>query len=262
MYEPVSSLAPQSMQQMPNMMGGQQQQPQYNEQHIPQQQNRAEAPQAYGQQVPHMTPAAKPSAPGSNNVKVPQTPEKPSTWADISEYEQVSDWIYIVLGAIVIEVIILFLVRYYPSIFPKALNFWYNRFKLSAVMIDILTIMLGFGITRYIYTEFIYPTYDWNPTYFTGTLTLVQIVYDVLFYFGIVKQVPRNHNAMIDTLKDYGEAAGARAIAADSVVIIGSSVASMLLKAAPPHITAMIALVAAYTIPYILETRNEYSTIS
>jgi len=259
MYEPVSSLAPQSMQHMPNMMG---QQPQYNEQHIPQQQNRAEAPQAYAQQVPHMTPAAKPSPPGSNNVKVPQTPEKPSTWADISEYEQLGDWIYIALGVIVVEVILLFLVRYYPNIFGKGINLWYNRFKLSAVIADVLIIMLGFGITRYIYTEFIYPTYDWNPLYFTVTATLVQIAHDILFYFGIIRQVPRNHNAMMDTMKDYGEISGVRAIAGDSALVIGSSVVSMLLKGAPPHITAFIGLAAAYTIPYILETRNEYSTIS
>jgi hypothetical protein len=139
---------------------------------------------------------------------------------------------------------------------------WYNRFKLSAVMADVLIIMVGFGISRYIYSEFVYPDFDWNPLYFTGLTVAVQIVHDLLFYVGIIRPIPQGKNAMMDVFKEYAEAGGWKIVGFDSLMVIGSSVGAMLLKSAPLHITASIGLLTAYIVPYILETKNSFSNIS
>jgi len=193
--------------------------------------------------------------------KQPEQQRSTSKWADISEYEEINDWIYIFLGIFVSEVILIFLVRLFPEVFGKYLNIWYNRFKLSAVIADVFIIGLAIGVSRYVYTEFIYPKYDWSPLYFTATTVVVQILHDILFYIGVIQQVPKGHNAMIDVMKEYASSLGSRAIVGDSVLTISSVGLAMIFKGMEAHTTAFIGILALYALPYILETRNDYSTL-
>ena len=250
-YEPMDSNQPMAPSMDPGMMNG------------------GSAYMQPTQQLPSTMPhqmAAKPPVqnnPQVNSVKVPTNPSpKPSGWQDISEYQDVSDWVYLIVGVILVEVIVLFLVRYFPEFFGKYVNVWYNRFKLSAVMADILIILVGFGISRYVYSEWIYPTHDWNPLYFTGTAVVVQVIHDILFYVGVIRPTAHGENAMLDVFKDYANECGAKIIVADSLMVIGTSIFAMLLKGAPNHVVASIALLSTYTIPYILEKKNQYSTIA
>jgi hypothetical protein len=212
-------------------------------------------------QLPHQM-AARPPVPKGKDVEVPKIPEKKTTWKDISEYQNIYDWLFITVGVIIVEALVICLVRFFPDIFGKSINVWYNRFKLSAVITDVLIMMIGIGITRYIYSEYVYPDYDWSPIYFTVLAVIVQFVHDVLFYLGPIRSVPRGQNAMMDVFKEYAETAGYKSIGADSMMVIGTSICAMLLKSAPVHVTFFIGLVTSYAIPYLLETKNEYSNIS
>ena len=237
-YEPVAT-APAHMQ--PQMQPMQQMKPMM--------QNKPENP-AYSQpQQPQQQP------------QQPQQQQQKSKWADISEYEEIRDWVYIFLGILVTEVIFLFLVRYFPEFFGKFLNIWYNRFKLSAVLADVFIIALGIGISRYVYTEFIYPKHDWSPLYFTGLTVVVQVLHDILFYMGVIQQVPKGQNAMIDVMKEYASSLGTRAILGDSAMMISSAGLAMIFKGMEAHSTAFLGILAVYALPYILETRNDYSTL-
>ncbi len=199
----------------------------------------------------------------TEQVQLPPAPAPgPSKVPDVSDHYEVSDWVYIGIAVLLVDVLVLFLIRFFPDFFGKTINLWYNRFKLSAVLADVLIIMIGFGIARYIYTEYIYPNYDWNPAYFTGLAVVVQIIHDILFYFGVIKTVPRGQNAMMDVFKDYAESGGAKVIAADSAMMIGSSFFSMALKAMPAPWIPMVGLLVAYSVPFILETKNEFSGMS
>ena len=191
-----------------------------------------------------------------------QSPQGTSKWQDISEYEEVKDWIYIFIGIIVTEFILLVLVRYFPEFFGKQLNIWYNRFKLSAVLSGVLVLALAIGVSRYVYTEFIYPKHDWNPLYFTGTTIFVQVLHDLLFYIGVIQQVPKGTNAMIDVFKEYSSSSGTRAIIGDSVLMISSVGIAMIAKGMDLHAAIFLGILGLYGIPYILETRNDYSSLS
>jgi len=246
-YEPAQSNQPDARQMMPNQFSG-------GGISIPNQQ-----PHQLAGPMRHTNDPKD-----SMNVQLPKKIEQPppkSKWPDISEYEEVWDWLYILIGALVVDVIVIFLVRYFPAIFGKSLNLWYNRFKLSAVLADVLVLVLGVGITRYIYSEFIYPTQDWNALYFILTSVVVQVVHDILFYVGIVRQVPYGHNGMIDIFKEYSQG-GLKIVGGDALMMAGTSIFSMVFKAAPAHLTAFIGLLTLYTLPYILETRNNYSNLS
>jgi len=228
-----------------------QQQPLNMQQMKPMMQNKPENP-AYTQPQPQ--PQAQAQQPTHQTQK--------SKWADISEYEEYYDWGYIFVGIIVTEFILLLLVRYFPEFFGKQLNVWYNRFKLSAVVSDVFVLALAIGVSRYVYTEFIYPKYDWNPLYFTGTTLFVQILHDILFYIGVIQQVPKGSNAMIDVMKEYASSVTSRAILGDSALMISSVVIAMIAKGMETHAVIFMGLLAVYGIPYILETRNEYSSLS
>jgi hypothetical protein len=257
-YEPMQSMQPMDPSMDPTLI-----------QKIPSFTNNTYSVPSSNQQLPstmpHMMPARPPvqNTPGANNVKIPNPPkQKNAKWADISEYQNVYDWGYIIVAVLIVETVVICLVRYFPDVFGKSLNVWYNRFKLSAVLADVLIILIGFGISRYVYTEFVYPNYDWNPLYFGITALITQLVHDILFYVGIIRPFPQGQNAMMDVFKDYANEAGGKILAGDSFMMIGSVILAMLLKASQPHIVVSVSLVTAYIIPYILEKRNNYSNIA
>lgn len=253
MYEPVDSVSSMgSMKELPGQM------------QMPQMQHKNEHVAQPMQQMPHQMPAQKKTnnSPMNVAVPVPVQAKAKGTWEDISDIYDAGDWSYILVAAVVVEVVVIAITRFFPSFSGKYLNLWYSRFKLSAILADILSVLIGFGLAKYFYTEFIYPKNDWNPLYFTGTAVVIQIIHDILFYFGVIQQVPEGKNGILDVMRPYGEAGGAKLVLGDSVIMAGTSVASMLLKASSPHIVILIGLVAAYSIPYLLEAKNEFSGLS
>ena len=216
---------------------------------------------AYSQQKPNQQKVNHEDRSGSQD-RQDRPAKSPSKWEDISEYEEMNDWLFIFIGIIVTELILLVLVRYFPEFFGKMLNVWYNRFKLSAVLADVFILAIAIGVSRYIYTEFVYPKHDWNPLYFTGTTLVVQILHDILFYIGVVQQVPKGSNAMIDVFKEYASSVGSRAIIGDSVLMISSVGIAMIAKGMDLHAAVFLGMIGLYGIPYILETRNDYSSLS
>jgi len=251
MYEPVDSVTNigGSMAQVPGQMAA------------PQMQNRNEHVAQPMQQIPHQM-GAPPSKKTTGTVPVPQPTPPKTLWEDISDFYEIGDWYYLITAALVVEVIIIAITRFFPGFFGKYMNLWYSRFRMSAVLADITIVLIGFGISRYLYTEFIYPNKDWNPVYFTGLALGVQILHDILFYLGVIKPLPEGRNGIIDVMRPYSEAGGFKLIAGDSAIMIGTSVLSMLLKASAPHIVISVALVSAYALPYLLEVKNEFSGLS
>jgi hypothetical protein len=258
MYEPVDSLHPQGPQ---NPIQLQQPQMQTKNDYValasPGPRMQAQTPI----QMPHQMPAPKNNSEASKAVPVPATAPAKTAWLDISDYYDLTDWGFLLTAAIVVEAVVISITRFFPAFSGKYLNLWYSRFRLSAILQDILSVLLGFGIARYVYTEYVYPNYDWSPVYFTGLAVLVQIVHDVLFYIGVVRQVPEGQNGMVDVFKKYAEATSYKAVIGDSAIMVGTSVTSMLLKAFPVH-AVFIGLAAAYTIPYFMEVKNEFSVLS
>jgi hypothetical protein len=256
MYEPMDSVHTKEVLQMPGIH----EKP--SMQHKSDYVTQTPVQQQMPQQMPHQLPSQKVATNNSKNVNIPEGTPAKTTWQDISDYHDLNDWGFLVVAAIVIEVVVIAITRFFPVFSGKYLNLWYSRFKLSAVLLDILSVLIGFGIARYIYTEYIYPKNDWNPWYFTGTALVVQILHDILFYIGVIRQVPESHNGLIDVFKKYAEAAGAKVILGDSAIMVGTSITSMLLKAAPFHAVIFLGLAGLYTLPYFMEAKNEFSVLS
>lgn len=180
------------------------------------------------------------------------------TVPDISAYSNVWDIPLLFFAILTVDVCVLFLTRYFPEFFGRPLNDWYTKFGLSAVLSDVLVILIGFLIARYIYTIWFKPTMGWNPAVFVGLLVVVQLIHDVLFYKGVIVPLPKGHNEMIDVFKAYAESAGARILAGDAGLMIASAGFAFAYKAIPMHATAAISVVVSYALTYILYTPPKY----
>ena len=251
MYEPVDSVTNtgNSLSQIPGQM------------QMPQMQHKNEHIAQPMQSMPSNMAAPKKTGP-ANSVPVPQSAPTKTTWEDISDIYDLGDWSFLLVAALVVEVIGVAITRFFPAFSGKYLNLWYSRFKMSAILSDVTSILIGFGLAKYFYTEVIYPKADWNPLYFTGTAIVIQVIHDFLFYFGVIKQVPEGKNGILDVMRSYGEAGGAKLVLGDSVIMAGTSVGAMLLKATSPHLVVLLGLVAAYSLPYFMEVKNEFSGLS
>ncbi len=179
---------------------------------------------------------------------------------DISSPAETEDWWYILLAILIVDIVVIFFVKYLPDVMGRPINAWYDRFTLSAVVSDVLIIAIGFFLARYAYTYFVPPEVGFNPWYFTGILIGIQILHDVLFYVGVIMPIPKGHNRMIDLFKEYSRG-GYKILASDSAMMFFSALFAMLLKEADKEVYAGVALFTLYTLPYILETNNKFSEV-
>lgn len=184
--------------------------------------------------------------------------------ADISDPNNVSDFIYICLAVLFVDVVVIFLVRFYPEIFGRSLNRWYDLFGLNAVLADVLVIVLGFVIARYVYTYLIAPKFlngEWSPVVFTGTVVGTQLIHDILFYLCVILPLPRGQNLMMDIFKDYAASAGGKILLGDALMMTGSTVLAVVLKGLAADKVAFFGFLTAYALPYILYTRNQFTVL-
>lgn len=179
---------------------------------------------------------------------------------DITDYTNQMDWMYILLAILIVDILVLFLARYFPDALGKQLNIWYDKFGFGAVIADVFIIAIGFALARYAYKYFQPLSYDgFNLPLFLGLLLGIQILHDIFFYLFVIKPIPRGHNRMMDVFKDYAASGGGKIILADAAMVFGSALIAMVLKESPPDLVAFVGLISVYTLPYILETTNKYS---
>jgi hypothetical protein len=175
---------------------------------------------------------------------------------NISDYRDVHNIPYYILGILIVDVFVLFLVRY-MGIGGKSLNVWYDKFGILAVIADVFIILIGFVIAQYIYTIYIMPYYGWNPVVFILLVLFIQIVHDIAFYFLVVLPIPIGHNAMIDMYKAYAKENGSQIIIGDAMLMMASFLVTLGLKYLPTHAVSSIGILTTYTLPYILYTSRQ-----
>jgi len=179
-------------------------------------------------------------------------------FADISK-PTVSVFGPLVVAVIVVDLVVLFLIRFYPDFWGKDINVWYNEFGLNAVLADVLSIVLGFLIAQVLYSAFVFPHIGWSLPVFLLLLLAIQLAHDMLFYKGVIQPIPAGHNGMIDVFKAYAAAGQGRILVADAAMMTGSAFLASTLVGLPSVVTLFVGSLAVYAIPYILTTRNRYS---
>lgn len=178
---------------------------------------------------------------------------------NISDFKEVGLLPFLLTGILFIDVFVLFLARYY-QVGGKSLNLWYDTFGLEGVIADVGIIFIGFLLAQYLYSFYVAPLYGWSPFLFVVLLVGIQLLHDVGFYYGVIKPIPKGHNALMDVYKLYAEENGGKILAGDSLLMIGSALATFGLLSVPVPVAVFVASITFYTLPYILNTKMQPST--
>jgi uncharacterized protein YacL len=166
---------------------------------------------------------------------------------DISNFNNVNDYLPILNGCINADLLIIFLVFHnvFKSVYLKK---WYHKYQLSAVIADILILVIGIIIARFLY-KFLFSTFSlWK---FTALAVCIQIIHDFLFYW-FFKSVPYGYNQMLDFFKEYAKEVGVGAILGDSFMMIVSCLFSSHFATYSLNYNIILLIVSSYFIPYMI----------
>ena len=166
---------------------------------------------------------------------------------DISDFNNVNDYLPILNGCLNADLIIIFLL-FHNTIKSAYLKKWYKRFSLSASLADILILVIGIIIARFFY-KFLFS--EFNIVLFTALAVFIQIIHDILFYL-LFKSTPLGYNYMLDFFKLYAKEVGYKAILGDSFMMILACLLSSYFATASLNINIITLVVSAYFIPYMI----------
>jgi hypothetical protein len=167
--------------------------------------------------------------------------------SNISDFSNTSNYLPI-FNAVVITDMIVILLSIFKIINSSVLKQWYRSFNLSAVICDVLIIIIGIIITRFLYPYFFK---EYSLMNFIILAVIVQIVHDLLFY-KLFMSIPKGSNQMLDVFRDYGKEVGFNAVIADSAMMILSCVLTSYLVNKSLNFNIIVSIISIYIIPYLI----------
>ena len=160
----------------------------------------------------------------------------------------------LVTSILFVDLVILIFVKQQPW---KPINEWYNRFGIqSGVTTDVLSIIIGFFLSDYIYEFFDLE----GKIPFWIVLILVQLVHDLVFFFGIIEGTEENTNDMIDEFKSYS-VGGPGILAVDAGMMLASyHVYNFMVNKMDERDKIFFFVIVFYVLQYVIYQRNQYTT--
>ena len=134
----------------------------------------------------------------------------------------------------------------------KILTHWYKKYRLSAMLADIIIGVLYLLLARYIaYSQ------KWKLNLFEfGALSVaVQLVFDFAFYL-MFSLIPKNQNHMLDMFKNWARYAKLDALWGDSILVLFGVVVSSLLNQKSFDFNMVALIIGLYLVPYTIYMKN------
>jgi hypothetical protein len=172
--------------------------------------------------------------------------EKTTNLKPTTNYDDKFEYVPILTANIYADLFIIFVAfsKIYFNI--KSLEGWYKKYRLSAMIADILIGVLYMLLGRYlVYTSGV----EVGLTAFAAICVSIQIVFDFLFYmfFSII---PRGSNNMLDFFKIYATEAGTGALLGDSFLVIMAVILSAFLNQSSYDTNIVLLIMGVYLAPY------------
>jgi len=166
---------------------------------------------------------------------------------DISDFNNVNDYLPILNGCINADLLVLFLL--FHGIFNSFyLKKWYKKYQLNAVLADVLILFIGIILARFFY-KYLFNSFSiWK---FTGLAVCIQIIHDILFYL-LFKNLPVGYNAMLDFFKEYAKEVGVKAILGDSFMMIVACLFSSYFATQSLNMNIITLVTSTYFFPYMV----------
>ena len=166
---------------------------------------------------------------------------------NIANFNNVNDYLPLFNAVLITDLFVILLLNT-SVIKSKVLVNWYAQYNLSAVIADVLIILIGLIITRAIY----YYIFDeFSIVKFIIIAVIVQVIHDILFYI-LFKNTPRGVNKMLDTFKDYANEVSYKAILSDSGMMIMASLIASYLANKNTNTNIIVLISSLYVLPYLL----------
>ncbi len=167
-------------------------------------------------------------------------------FGDISKFNNTGDYLSILNGCLLADIIIIFICFYFLN--STQIKIWYSKFGLSAVIADVLILVIGIIIARALYSKIFGDQF--NIFKFVLLVLVIQIIHDFAFYFGVIKTLPRGVNDMIDVFKDYAQEVSVGAVIGDSILMVLSVFFASLFANNNNNINIIILIILMYILPY------------
>ena len=169
-----------------------------------------------------------------------------------SNFMNDSELLPIVTANLWVDLVIIFIAMSGIIFTGKTLKLWYKKYRLSAIIADMFSIILGMILLRYI-------VYKLNIKVNLFTFILLGIglciIHDILFYL-LFKNIPRGSNNMLDFFKDYAKDLGSTAIIGDVILVINAIILSALLNTKSKKTNIITLFIGFYLIPYIIYMKD------
>jgi len=130
----------------------------------------------------------------------------------------------------------------------KSLDEWYSKFGMVAVLSDCSVIVLGIMIAMFLVPNA-------NVLTLAAVSIVVQVVHDVLFYYGVILPIPAGYNHMIDVFKRYSAENSWKILVADAIMIAGTVLGADALRSVSSEYQWFILLLGVYALTYVIYTR-------
>ena len=167
---------------------------------------------------------------------------------DISKFDDLSDYLPILNASIISDLIIIGFIYYGDTFRSKYLMEWYEKYRLSAVIADVLILVIGLILARFFYYKIFK---EYNLFYFYLLVLAIQIIHDFAFY-KFFTWLPKGKNKMLDLFKSYADEVGINAILGDSFMISITVFLSAYLATESLHSNILILIFSSYLIPYFI----------
>ena len=167
---------------------------------------------------------------------------------DISNFYKTSDLLPILNAAIITDLFVIYLLLS-KRIHTNTLKMWYVKFRFGAFIADVLSIVIGIIIARFIYSFF---KWKWSIGLFLVVVVIVQLTHDVSFYkyFSYVK---KGYSEVLDVFSAYAKENGTIILIADASMMISTVLlSSYLLSNLSFNWNVIILIILVYMVPYFL----------
>jgi len=178
--------------------------------------------------------------------------EKTTNVKPTINFENKFEYLPIITANIYADLFIIFAT--FTRVYYKILTLedWYKKYRLSAMIADILIGVLYILLARYlVYTLKL----NVGLTLFAFLCVVIQVIFDFLFYLFFTL-VPLGSNNMLDFFKGYAKEVGVNALFGDSVLVILAVIISGLLNARSFDTNIVFLILSIYLTPYFIYMRD------
>uniref|UniRef100_A0A6C0KRM1 Uncharacterized protein n=1 Tax=viral metagenome TaxID=1070528 RepID=A0A6C0KRM1_9ZZZZ len=178
--------------------------------------------------------------------------EKTTNLKPTIDFKNKFEYIPIITANIYADLLIIFITFsqiYYNS---SSLEGWYKKYRLSAMIADILIGVLYMLLGRFLVFKFGLKV---GLTSFAGLCVAVQLLLDFLFFIFFTL-IPKGSNNMLDYFKYYAKEVGVNALLGDSVLVIIAVLISAFLNSKSYDTNIVFLILSIYLSPFFVYMKN------